>query len=71
MSDPERFREVDPETFLAAWEKAVRAVRERPPLTQAEINVGWREDASALRWNIRTDEWDDTHFVHLAPRRPR
>jgi hypothetical protein len=69
MSDPMRFREVDPDTFSAAWEKAVHAVRERPPLTQAEIDAGWRHDASGLRWNIYTDEWDDTYFIHLAPRR--
>lgn len=71
MSDPRRFREVDPETFLVALEKAVHTVRDRPPLTRAELDAGWREDASGLRWNLNTDEWDDTYFVHLAPRRPR
>ena len=72
MSDPNRFREVDAEMFLAAWEKAVRAVKERPPLTQAEQEAGWQEDPGrgGLRRNTHTGEWDDTCFVHLQPRRP-
>ena len=66
-------REVDLGTFLAAWEEAVRAVRERAPLTEAELAAGWRDDpsGSGLRRNEITGEWDDTCFVHLAPSRPR
>lgn len=68
-NDPIRFRQVDPQTFRAAWEEAVRAVRERPPLTQAELEAGWRADPSGLRHNEIT-EWDDSCFVHIAPRGP-
>jgi hypothetical protein len=66
---PARFREVDPTTFLAAWEEAQHAVRERPPLRQAELDAGWREDpgGSGLRRNLITGEWDDSCFVHVAP----
>jgi hypothetical protein len=65
---PERFERVDPETFLALWEKAVRAVPERPPLTQAEFDAGWREDpgGSSLRRNEITGELDDSCFVHVS-----
>jgi hypothetical protein len=73
MSDAISFREVGPGTFLAAWERAVQAVRERPPVTETELTAGWREDpsGSGLRHNEITGEWDDTCFVHLAPIRPR
>jgi hypothetical protein len=59
MSDPNRFREVDAEMFLAAWEKAVRAVKERPPLTQAEQEAGWQEDpgGSGLRRILTPASW--------------
>lgn len=72
MSDEIRFRKVGPETFVAAWERAVQAVRERPPLTEAEVAAGWREDpsGSGLRHNEITGEWDDSCFVGLAPTRP-
>ena len=65
-------REVDLGTLLAAREEAVRAVRERAPLTEAELAAGWRDDpsGSGLRHNEITGEWDDTCFVHVAPRRP-
>jgi hypothetical protein len=68
--DPGRFREVDAETFQAAWHKAVREVRERPALTQTEHDAGWRQDPSGLRLNVVTGELDDTCFIHLAPRPP-
>ena len=73
MSDPVGFRKVDPETFLAAWERAVQALRERPPLTETELTASWREDpsGSGLRHNEITGEWDNTHFRHLAPNRSR
>jgi hypothetical protein len=64
MSDEVHFDEVDCETFKAAFEGAARAVRERPPLTQAERDAGWSEDPiSGLRRNEVTDEWDDSFFV--------
>ena len=65
------FREVDAETFAAARKEAIRAVRERTPLTEAELAAGWREDpVSGLRRNVVTGEWDDTCFVHMSQRRP-
>ena len=72
MSDLTRFREVDAETFEAARSKAIQAVRERAPLTEAELAAGWREDpaGSGLRRNVLTGEWDDGCFVHVSPRRP-
>ena len=71
--DSTTLQEVDPTTFLEAWEEALHAVRERPPLTQAELDAGWRDDpaGTGLRRNEVTGEWDDSCFVHLAPRRPR
>ena len=71
MSDDVEFVEVTREEFAQAWEEALYAVRERPSLTRAEIDAGWREDAGGLRRNVRTGEWDDSCFVHLAARRPR
>jgi len=59
MSDLTRFREVDAETFEAARSKVIQAVRERAPLTEAELAAGWREDpaGSGLRRNVLTGEW--------------
>jgi hypothetical protein len=73
MSDAIRFVTTDPETFLAALERAAQAVEERPPLTGAEVTAGWREDpsGSGQRHNEITGEWDDSCFMHLAPIRPR
>jgi hypothetical protein len=65
------FREVDLDTYVTLWEKPVRAVEERPPLSQAELDAGWREHPGGLRENVITGEWDDSCFVHVAPRRPR
>lgn len=72
MSDESEFHEVDPEEFAERWEPAQRAVRERPPFTEAEIEAGWREDpgGSGLRPNELTGELGDSSFVHVAPRRP-
>ena len=71
MDDLPQPAEVDAETFEAAWRKALQAVRERAPLTLAEIAEGWQEDPlSGLRRNVVTGEWDDRGFVHVAPRRP-
>jgi hypothetical protein len=71
MNDLPQFRRSDAETFEAAWNKAVRAVRERAPLTKAEIAAGWREDRlSLLRRNVRTGVWDDSGFLHMGPKRP-
>ena len=69
--EPTRFREVDAEMFEAARSAAARAVRERAPLTETKLATGWGEDpASGLRRNVLTSEWDDTSFVHMAPKRP-
>jgi hypothetical protein len=71
MDGPTRFRKVDAKTFEAARSEAAQAVRERAPLTQAELAAGWRDDpASGLRWNTVTERWDDGCFVHRAPKRP-
>ncbi len=72
-SDLPRLREVDLETFETAWKRAIQAVRERAPLADAELAAGWSEDpaGSCLRLNVVTGEWDDTCFVHVAPRRAR
>jgi hypothetical protein len=70
MSDASQFREVASETFRKAWERAIRAVRERPPSPKPSPNCGWREDASGLRWDVHTDEWDDSWLVHVTPRQP-
>jgi hypothetical protein len=49
----------------------VIAVNERAPLTPEEIALGWSEDpVSGLRMNHVTGEFDDRHFVHVAPHRP-
>jgi hypothetical protein len=71
MRKKDEFGEVRPAEFAEALDEAFRAVHGRAPLTGAELDAGWREDASGLRWNVVTDEWDDTCFVHLSPLRPR
>jgi hypothetical protein len=72
ICDANQFIAVDPKTFLAAWEEAGQAVRERSQLSGATVAGGWREDpsGSGLRQNDATGEWDDSCFVHVAPIRP-
>ena len=72
MDDPTPFRAVTRQAFRRAWERAVQAVRTRPPLSPAERAAGWTSDpaGSGLRHNTITGEWDDSCFVHLAPKRP-
>jgi hypothetical protein len=66
------FHEVPIEEFLAARDEAAAAIKERAPLTPEEIAEGWSEDpVSGLRMNSVTGEFDDSHFVHVGPRRPR
>jgi hypothetical protein len=65
------FDEVPMADFLAARDEAAAAIKERAPLTAEEIADGWSEDpVSGLRVNSVTGEYDDRHFVHIAPRRP-
>jgi hypothetical protein len=66
-----QFRTRDAETFESARSSATEAVQRRAPLTQAEVAAGWTEDPlSGLRLNTVTGGWDDSLFVHVAPRRP-
>lgn len=69
--DRGQFRKVDAATFEAARSKATKAVRDRAPLTQAEVAAGWTADPlSGLRLNTVTGEWDDSYFAHVTPKRP-
>jgi hypothetical protein len=61
------FRRATKEEFMAAQAQAVRAIAERPPLTEQEKEAGWEESPSGLRINRITGEIDDSLFVHIGP----
>jgi hypothetical protein len=64
-----QFRRASKEEFLNARADGVRAIAERPPLTEAEKEAGRDEDPiSGLRVNRITGEIDDSLFVHRSTR---
>ena len=71
--DGNEWIESTPEELAELRQVTLRAIRERPQLRPDESEAGWRDDpsGSGLRWNDKTGEFDDSLFVHVAPRRPR
>lgn len=69
LEDRRQWRRATLDEFLAAHVRAVTAIEERPPLTAAEQEAGWREDpgGSGLRVNEQTGELDDSCFVSHPP----